>query len=157
MSIPASLKLIHAMVFYLAVISLFILILKPANSGDIVFETASLTLNGKEYFLEIAKSTRQRRRGLMFRDKLDGRHGMLFVYSSPGNHRIWMKNTLIPLTVIWIDIDYKVIGIKKLKPCTSNPCPAYGFLQPSKYILELNSENHNFEPGSRFEALAQFD
>ena len=147
-------KYLPVKVFVMTVIILSLLIVKIAIPDDINFEKGPLILNGEEYLLEIARSTKQRRHGLMFRDHLDKRQGMLFIYPRPGDHRIWMKNTLIPLTVIWLDENKKVIGIKKLRPCTSNPCPSYGVSKPSKYILELNSGSHGLTPGLKIEGIS---
>lgn len=131
----------------LYVITFYLLLTKTTFSNDISFDTERLVLNGKEYELEIARSTQQRLHGLMYREQLDKRQGMLFLYPRSGSHRIWMKNTLIPLTVIWIDDTGTIIGIKKLPPCTADPCPSYGVAKPSKYILELSAENHGLHPG----------
>ena len=125
--------------------------------GDISFEKEKLILGGEEYILEIARSASQRNHGLMFRDQLNHRHGMLFIYPRPGLHRIWMKNTLIPLTVVWVDEDNKVIGIRNLPPCTYDPCPSYGVSAPSKYILELSSGKHRLVPGLRINGLDQLE
>jgi uncharacterized membrane protein (UPF0127 family) len=93
-------------------IMLSLLVFESATPNDIIFDKGQLILNGEDYSLEIARSTKQRRHGLMFRDHLDKRQGMLFIYPGSGDHRIWMKNTLIPLTVIWLDKNQKIIGIK---------------------------------------------
>ncbi len=147
--------LIKVFTFIVFIISL--LNLETAIPYDISFEKEQLNLGGEEYLLEIARSAKQRNHGLMFRDHLDERQGMLFIYPRSGNHRIWMKNTLIPLTVVWVDESNEVIGIKKLFPCDNDPCPSYGVSIPSKYILELSSGNHRLEPGRRIGGLIQFE
>jgi len=106
--------LIKVYAFVVFIISL--LNLETAIPYDITFEKERLILSGEEYLLEIARSAKQRNHGLMFRDHLDSRQGMLFIYPRSGNHRIWMKNTLIPLTVVWVDEGNKVIGVRKLSP-----------------------------------------
>ncbi len=147
--------LIKVFTFIVFIISL--LNLKTAIPHDISFEKEQLNLGGEEYLLEIARSAKQRNHGLMFRDHLDERQGMLFIYPRSGNHRIWMKNTLIPLTVVWVDESNEVIGIKKLFPCDYDPCPTYGVSIPSKYILELSSGNHRLESGLMIGGLIQFE
>ena len=141
----------------LTIFIISLLNIEATISNDISFEQKLLVLAGEEYLLEIARSATQRNHGLMFRDHLDERQGMLFIYPRSGNHRIWMKNTLIPLTVIWVDDSNEVIGIKKLFPCEYDPCPSYGVSLPSKYILELSSGNHRLEPGRRIGGLIQFE
>jgi uncharacterized membrane protein (UPF0127 family) len=68
-----------------------------------------------------------------------------------------MKNTLIPLTVIWLDKNEKIISIKKLPPCVSDPCPSYGVSKPSKYVLELDSGSHSLKPGQSIKGLIQLE
>jgi len=121
------------------------------------FDRASLMINGIRYSIEVAKTSRQRSQGLMFRTKLGIQEGMLFVYPQPGNHRIWMKNTLIPLLVIWLDENLTVVGVKLLFPCSRDPCPSYGVSDPAKYIIELNGEVRDIKKGDRIDAVYQFD
>jgi uncharacterized membrane protein (UPF0127 family) len=137
----------------MAVIFTSLLLVGTAIPNDIVFKKRRAIINGEEYLVEMARSAKQRRHGLMFRDQLNKHHAMLFIYPNSGDHRIWMKNTLIPLTVIWIDKNSLVIGVKNLSPCNSDPCPAYGVSKPSKYVLELNNENHGLKPGFRVDGL----
>ena len=121
------------------------------------FDRVSLIINGVDYSIEVAKTSMQRSQGLMFRTNLGIREGMLFVYPRAGNHRIWMKNTLIPLSVIWLDENQTVIGVKILPPCSRDPCPSYGVSDPAKYIIELSSEARDIRTGDRIEAVSQFD
>ena len=137
----------------LTVFMISLLNIEATISNDIAFEQKLLVLVGEEYLLEIARSEKQRNHGLMFRDRLEERRGMLFIFPRSGNHRIWMKNTLIPLTVVWVDEDNKVIGVRNLSPCVYDPCPSYGVSAPSKYILELSSGKHRLEPGLRINGL----
>ena len=141
----------------LHVITFYLLLTNAASSNDISFSSERLVLKGEAYELEIARSLQQRLHGLMYREQLDKRRGMLFIYPRSGNHRIWMKNTLIPLTVIWIDDIGTIIGIKKLFPCNADPCPSYGVAKPSRYILELNDENHGLYPGLSLQKIKKLD
>jgi len=88
---------------------------------------------------ETASTPQDKQRGLMFRKTLGELSGMLFVNQREGPYPFWMKNTLIPLDIIWISKDRKVAYIaKNVQPCleTCNPikpdCPA-------QYILEVNA------------------
>ncbi len=136
--------------FSLAKLSLFLLLL-CLTSGSFaapLFLSESLLLNNKLYTLEIADTNNRKKRGLMYRQTLAQNAGMLFVYSKPGNYRIWMKNTMIPLSVIWLDQQLRVIGKKILQPCQTANCPVFGVSAPSKFILELNpSEFNRFKVG----------
>lgn len=139
------------------VLILYLLPTVASIANDINFDKRLITLSENEYTVEIARSSKERRRGLMYRDQLDKRHGMLFIYPRVGDHRIWMKNTLIPLTVIWFDETKTAIDIKKLIPCTTDVCPSFGVSKPSKYVLELNSEYHGLTPGMKFEGPNQLE
>ncbi len=90
--------------------------------------------------IEIADSNYKRRRGLMGREYLVANSGMLFIFNRPGKHGIWMKNTLIPLDIIWIDENNKVIFIKEnFKPCGDKNCPVAKPKTNAKYVLEINA------------------
>lgn len=135
---------------------LFFIFSGVAAAIAIGFDSAQLIINGNSYTLEIAKTSKQRQQGLMFRQQLDRRKGMLFIYPQPGKHRIWMKDTHIPLSVIWIDENQIVIDVQILPPCESDPCQSYGVSKASKYIIELNSRVRGIGPGDSIEGLKQF-
>lgn len=61
----------------------------------------------------------------MYRQELPELSGMLFVFEQAGQYNFWMKNTLIPLDMIWINDQNKIIDIKQATPCTADPCPTY--------------------------------
>ena len=134
-----------------------LLVTGSAISDEVSFETKQLILGGEKYLIEIARSAEQRNRGLMFRDQLNDRTGMLFIFPRSGYHRIWMKNTLMTLTVIWIDQNSQIIDIKILSPCVHNPCPDYGVSKPSKYVMELSDGKHSLEPGLRINGLERLE
>ncbi|MFT4607631.1 MAG: uncharacterized membrane protein (UPF0127 family) [Urechidicola sp.] len=122
---------------------------------EITFNTTMLAINKEVYSIEIAKTQDQRQQGLMFRDKLGSKNGMVFIYPNSARHRIWMKNTIIKLTVLWIDKGGQVLGIQRLEPCQRDPCKSYGLNQPSKYIIELNHQAHNIKIGDEISGLNQ--
>ncbi len=127
-----------------------------AGANTVGFDRIQLSINGDSYTLEVAKSSKQRQQGLMFRQQLGIHEGMLFIYPHPAKHRIWMKNTRIPLSVIWIDENQVVIDIQNLPPCESDPCQIYGVGRASKYIIELNSQVRGIGPGDIIVDLKQF-
>ena len=97
--------------------------------------------NGRNWIkvnVEIADDNMERARGLMFREKLDENYGMFFVFEDEENQTFWMKNTLIPLDIIFIDKDMKIVDVKFAFPCQKNPCDLYISSKPSKYVLEVN-------------------
>lgn len=89
---------------------------------------------------EIADSDASRAKGLMFRNSLGEKAGMLFILGQGGND-FWMKNMRFPLDLIWIDGKKKIIDIKEnLLPCEGDDCPLFGPAQgQSEYVLEVNS------------------
>ena len=112
-----------------------------------------LWIGGVRYEVELATTPEARSRGLMHREHVEPRGGMLLVYRNPGNHRIWMKNVPIPLRVYWIDSNAEVIGTRRLEPCSSDPCPVYAVEKPSLYVLELADRDHGLLPGDRIRGL----
>lgn len=138
-------------VYLLLVVCLFTT--SSLAADKIEFKITHVQINEQSYKLELAKTYEERQLGLMFRTSLQDYFGMLFIYPKPGYHRIWMKNTLIPLTVIWLDVNEVVIGIKKLQPCVAGSCPSYGFNKHSSYVIELNSSNNDFSIGDSIPGL----
>jgi len=120
---------------------------------EITFNTTKLSINSHIYSLEIAKTQDQRQHGLMFRKILTSKNGMVFVYPNSAVHHIWMKNTKIKLTVIWINKKGAVTDIQRLDPCLQNPCKVFGLNSPSKYIIELNHKYHDIKIGDQIRGL----
>lgn len=87
---------------------------------------------------EIADDNSERAKGLMFRKKLSENEGMLFVFDEERHQAFWMKNTLIPLDIIFIDENFEIVDIKYAVPCSQDPCTIYNSAQPAKYVLEVN-------------------
>ena len=88
---------------------------------------------------EIADDSEERAKGLMFRERLEENSGMLFVFGNEEEQTFWMKNTLIPLDMIFIDKNFKIVDIKYAIPCDKDPCSLYKSSMPVKYVLEVNS------------------
>jgi len=89
---------------------------------------------------EVAKNRFTIAKGLMFRKGLAENEAMLFVFAQEGSHSFWMKNTLIPLDIIWLDKDKKVVEVtKNAQPCQSQKCQSYRNQQPAQYVLEISA------------------
>ena len=88
--------------------------------------------------VEVVTTPQERARGLMFREHLDPDKGMLFIFDWEAVHPFWMKNTLIPLDIIWIDRNKEVVFISKdAQPCEEEPCPTINPYKKAKYVLEV--------------------
>ncbi len=88
-----------------------------------------------EVALEVAATPAQQERGLMYRSSLAEGRGMLFVFDADGNQSFWMKNTLIPLDLLFIARDGTVVGIHANATPLSTANIAVG--KPSRYVLEV--------------------
>ena len=88
--------------------------------------------------VEIADDNNERSKGLMFRENLSMNAGMLFIFDLEENRTFWMKNTLFPLDIIFINKDLKIVDIKYAIPCKKEPCELYKSSKPAKYVLEVN-------------------
>ena len=137
-------------------ISLLFLMI-PCRVSAVDFDLSVFELKGKQYQLEIADTVLRKSTGLMFRQHIDQNQGMLFVYQRSGHYKIWMKNTLIPLTVLWLDERARVIEKKLLTPCTIDPCAVYGPTNRSRFIIELkDSEYERFNINDELLSLVNF-
>ena len=85
--------------------------------------------------VELAVTPEQRERGLMFRKHLEDLHGMLFIFPSQGVRKFWMKNTYIPLDMLFIDQNGVIVGIvENAQPLNTE---LLGPDQPFTYVLEI--------------------
>lgn len=98
-------------------------------------------LAGHRYAVEIADDDAERARGLMFRDVLATDHGMLFVHEREEPQAYWMKNTRIPLDILYFDNARRLVSQQRnVPPCSlGDACPPYPSGTPARYVLELNA------------------
>jgi len=103
--------------------------------------------------LEIAKTGSERETGLMFRESLRQNTGMLFVFESPGRSGFWMKNTLIPLDIIWIGSNGTIVDVfENAQPCKTPECPVMFPNESASWALEVNAgfaKQNNIKKGQR--------
>jgi len=88
--------------------------------------------------VEIAETQSEKAEGLMFREFLKEDKGMLFVYNEEGIYSFWMKNTLIPLDIIWVNAEGKVVYIEyEAQPC-GETCDSLNPQENAQFVLEIN-------------------
>ncbi len=90
--------------------------------------------------VEVVREKEEMRRGLQFRQSLGAHSGMLFVFPQSRRHAFWMKDTRIPLDMIWMDYTRRIVHIERdVPPCKEDPCPSYTPSQEALYVLEVNA------------------
>lgn len=98
---------------------------------------------------EVAADFATRAQGLMYRKSLPPNGGMLFIFDDAAIQCMWMKNTLIPLSVAYIADDGAIVNIEDMKPQTED---SHCASRPARYALEMNRgwfAAHGIKPGSR--------
>jgi len=98
----------------------------------------AVTLHGQHFTAELATHEAAREHGLMMRTALAADHGMLFVFPDTAPRGFWMKNTLIPLDILYFDAARRLVSVQTdVPPCRADPCPIYPSTGPARYVLEL--------------------
>ncbi len=121
--------------------------------ADTPFPTTRVKVGSHPLRVEVAATEEQRNLGLMFRKRLGRDEGMLFVFDDPGYYSMWMKNTLIPLSVAFIDSHGAILNILDMEPQTLDGHAAAG---PALYAIETNKgwfAAHGVKPGEKVTGL----
>jgi len=128
------------MKLYQFIIFVIIVFLIASSVKDRLPKTVVFYNNGDKVVEIKAEIAKDIKKGLMGREELLADAGMLFSFSSEQKRSFWMKNTLIPLDLIFLDKDKNIILIiKDLEPCLTDPCPSYGSSEDSQYVIEVNA------------------
>ncbi|NNE04881.1 MAG: DUF192 domain-containing protein [Xanthomonadales bacterium] len=109
-------------------------------------------LKGQRFSVEIADDRDEQTLGLMFRRSLEPDHGMLFIFPGEAPRAFWMKNTYIPLDIMYFDSELELVSLVTAQPCRTEACPGYPSEGPAMYVLELNAGKASelgLEPGDR--------
>jgi len=110
-------------------------------------------VKGQRFQVELAADDQSRAMGLMFREQLPVDQGMLFLFRREAPRAFWMQNTLIPLDIIYLDSNLRVVSIvANARPCRRSPCRSYRSRGPAKFVLELNggkAEELGLMPGDQ--------
>jgi uncharacterized protein len=114
---------------------------KLTAQGQKLPETAQIVIKGQTILLEVAKTQEEHSIGLMNRTNLPKDRGMVFVFANPSPVRFWMKNTLIPLDMIFMSNGVVKYISAATPPCKADPCPSYGSDQKTDIdrVIELRS------------------
>lgn len=88
---------------------------------------------------EISDTESKRKLGLMLRKSLADNQGMLFVFEQEEQHSFWMKNMQIPLDIIWIDKDKRIVDIQTDVPPCKDSCSGIMPQEKAQYVLEVNA------------------
>lgn len=126
---------------------------RPGPKSDL--PVVPLTIDGHAIWVEVAHKPSTRMAGLMFRREMGADDGMLFVFPDRAPRAFWMKNTLIPLSIAFMDEKGAIENILEMPPQTEENFLSQG---PAKYALEMNAGwfgRKGVKPGDRVEGLAQ--
>jgi uncharacterized membrane protein (UPF0127 family) len=110
----------------------------------------------------LALTDQEKATGLMHRDSLAAGHGMLFVFDTDDILAFWMKNTLMPLDIVWFDSTGRVADVRPhAQPCRADPCPKFSNAQPARAVLLVNAgyaAAHGLKPGAAatFQGVPRF-
>lgn len=105
---------------------------------------------------EVAQTHQQHSIGLMHRQSMGVNEGMLFVYQAPEIRCYWMRNTLIPLTIAFLDDDGTIVNLKDMEPRTERSNCS---VKPVRYALEMNQgwfDQRGIKPGFRLRGIPLF-
>jgi uncharacterized membrane protein (UPF0127 family) len=100
--------------------------------------------------VEVADTLEKQERGLMFRQSMPENEGMLFVYKEPQEMSFWMRNTIIPLDIVFVGADGIILNIHQARPLDESVL--YRSAGAAKYVIETNQgwfSRHGIRPGDR--------
>jgi uncharacterized membrane protein (UPF0127 family) len=114
----------------------------PETTAETASRPKTLTITTSEnrsveVLVEVADEPDEQAKGLMNRTALGEDRGMLFVFPSEEERSFWMKNTLIPLSIAYIDAEGRIVDIQDMKALDDDP-PHYVSAEPAQYALEVN-------------------
>lgn len=124
-------KLIIIETIILLVLLMVLFIPKSKKIANICFQQHCFSV-------EVADTFLKQQKGLMFRENLPKNEGMLFIFKEEANYPFWMKNTYIPLDIIWVNGNGEVVFIKENAQACKETCDPINPQQNALYVLEIN-------------------
>jgi uncharacterized membrane protein (UPF0127 family) len=115
--------------------------------------------DGARLTVDIADTETARERGLMGVTALPADQGMAFVWDGPTDATFWMKDTLIPLSVAFVDQNGRVLAIREMTPCEADPCPTYVANAPYTTAVEANAgwfDTHGIRVGDEMHLRREY-
>ncbi|MED4531935.1 DUF192 domain-containing protein [Metabacillus fastidiosus] len=132
-------KIIHFLFLLIFIVSMHFLFLDEKEAS---LQTKMIKISSGEreirLTVQVADTQEKIEKGLMFVEKLPENEGMLFMFSEKTYGGFWMKNTLIPLSIAFLDSDGKILKILDMDPCKEEECPAYDPELSYHYAIEVN-------------------
>lgn len=125
---------------FLIVLLIFILVFSLILFFSKISKSKKVCINNNCFYAEVAENFLQQYRGLMFRKELKDDKGMFFVFDKELIYPFWMKNTKIPLDIIWINENKEIVYISEFTQiCKTFFCPKINPQLKAKYVLEINA------------------
>ena len=125
-------------------------------SNSVDYKQIDVKVNGIALTADIAETSEQKSKGLGGRDTLPENEGMIFPFNKESDYSFWMKGMKIPIDIIWIDSNKRVVHVEHdLDPCEpKSPCPSYTPKEDSLYVLETVAgfaDKYNVTKGTQIE------
>ena len=101
---------------------------------------STVTFDGSNavLYVDVADTAEEHQKGLKGVETLPEDDGMAFVFDEQSDSTFWMKDTLVPLSIAFVNNTGRVIGVRDMQPCEADPCPTYGIDQPFVLAIEAN-------------------
>lgn len=136
-----------------------LLLIPGCSQSTKVMDAAKVQLpDGTIIDCEVPLTTNGLARGLMGRDGICPTCGMLFVFQNDARHQFWMKNMQFDIDIIFINKDWRVVGIAQdVPPCLKEPCTIYAPDSNARYVLELEanaSQKHGISIDSEIKKIS---
>ena len=132
---------------------------EKTEKQTVTFEKQKIKIASKIISVELAKTTDQHQYGLMNRSSMPHNEGMLFIFETEQPLSFWMKNTIIDLSIAYIDKNKKIVDIQEMKATNQmmvGELPSYPSAKPALYALEMNKgwfSKNKIKVGQKFEFM----